>query len=201
MSMSQAGKPGWAKSALLSRGMRNERGFTLVEVGIVVIIIGIMLLTASLAYFNATRRTEVVTVAEQIKEDLRRVYSLTDSGNKSSRPTGPRDRYRITFNDGGLNVPPNAYRIEKSTDGGNNWADVDPTRQESNKRVTVGGHIWIQPASQGDAQLTYTAKMITFISKGSIMQTDPAGNKTVTVSSCAQGTNAVITVNDYGSLQ
>ena len=200
MSMSQAGKPGWAKSTLLSRGMRNERGFTLVEVGIVVIIIGIMLLTASLAYFNATRRTEVVTVAEQIKEDLRRVYSLTDSGNKSSGPTGPRDRYRITFNNAGEN-PPNTYRIEKSTDGGNNWADVDPTRQESNKRVTVGGHIWIQPASQGDAQLTYSAKTITFISKGSIMQTDPAGNKTVTVSSSSQGTNAVITINDYGSLQ
>jgi prepilin-type N-terminal cleavage/methylation domain-containing protein len=200
MSMSQAGKPGSAKSALLSRGMRNERGFTLVEVGIVVIIIGIMLLTASLAYFNATRRTEVVTVAEQIKEDLRRVYSLTDSGNRTSGPNGPRDRYKITFNNAGEN-PPNTYRIEKSTDGGNNWADVDPTRQESNKRVTVGGHIWIQPASQGDAQLTYTAKMITFISKGSIMQTDPAGNKTVTVSSSSQGTNAVITINDYGSLQ
>jgi len=197
MSMSQAGKPGWAKSALLSRGMRNERGFTLVEVGIVVIIIGIMLLTASLAYFNATRRTEVVTVAEQIKEDLRRVYSLTDSGNKSSGPTGPRDRYRITFNNAGEN-PPNTFRVEKSTDGGNNWTVVTADKKTSNKVLTNN---WIQPAQQGDAQITYSAKTITFISKGSIMQTDPAGNKTVTVSSSSQGTNAVITVNDYGSLQ
>jgi prepilin-type N-terminal cleavage/methylation domain-containing protein len=97
--------------------MRGQRGFTLVEVGIVVIIIGIMLLTASLAYFNATRRTEVVTVAEQIKEELRRVYSLTDSGGKTA---GVRNQYRITFNNAG-ETPPNTFRIEESTDGGTNW--------------------------------------------------------------------------------
>jgi prepilin-type N-terminal cleavage/methylation domain-containing protein len=181
----------------LSRTMGHERGFTIVELGIVVAIMSVMLTAAVVSYYTATRTTEVQTVAEQIKEEIRRVYSMTDSGEKTS---GTRNRYQITFNNNGES-PANSYKVEKGTsaDGGTTWSwgVVAPAKSTSNKIVSTD---WVQPSSQSDCQLTYSAKTITFIPSGTLIMTNPPADNTVTVTSVSQGKSVVITTNSFGTV-
>lgn len=165
----------------------------MIELLVVIIIIAVILLTAVISYHAATRNTEVTGAAEQIRQEIRRVYSLADSGEKTA---GVRHRYRITFNNAG-GVPPNAYRVERSTDGGGTWTVVPIEKAAANRTLANG---WVQPANQGDCNITYSVQTIQFISRGSILETSPAGNKTVTVSSTGTGRVITITVNDYGSV-
>ena len=176
----------------------GERGFTVVELGVTIAIIGVMLFAALVSYWSATRRTEVMGAAEQVKQELRKVYSMSDSGEKTS---GTRNRYRITFNNNGES-PPNAYKVEKGTsgDGGATWSwAVVPPEKGSSTKIVSGD--WVQPASQSDCQLTYSAKTITFVSRGSIVEVNPPMGGTVTVGSVSQGKNIVITVNSAGGLE
>ncbi len=176
----------------------GERGFTVVELGVTIAIIGVMLFAAIISYWSATRRTEVMGAAEQIKQELRKVYSMADSGEKTS---GSRNRYRITFNNNGES-PPNAYKVEKGTsaDGGStwSWATVPPQKGSSTRIVS---NDWVQPATHSDCQMIYSTKTITFISRGSIVEVDPPMGGTVTVGSVSQGKNIVITVNSAGGLE
>jgi type II secretory pathway pseudopilin PulG len=177
--------------------MKRSEGFTVVELGVVVIIIGVMLGAVVVSYFSATRRTEVLTVTEQIKEELRKTYALADSGQTNA--SGVKYRYRITFNNNSEN-PPNAYMVQYSDDGGGTWQYVTPHRSTAYKVVSTN---WMQPATQRDCQITYGSgcKTITFIPRGSIMTTEPAGDKTVTVSSTSQNTHQTVIVDDYGSIE
>ncbi|MHB8895132.1 MAG: hypothetical protein ACYC99_08165 [Candidatus Geothermincolia bacterium] len=181
--------------------LKRESGFTVVELGVVVVIIGIMLGATMISYWSATRRTEVMGAAEQIKQELRRVYALTDSGEKTNGvPTAARNRYRITFNNNGED-PPNAYMVERGTsnDGGATYSYVPmvPARGASNKIVATN---WVQPSSSRDCQLVYSAKTLTYMSRGSILQVSPAADNTITVTSASVGRNVVITVNSYGNV-
>jgi type II secretory pathway pseudopilin PulG len=183
---------------VLSRTLGRSEGFTIVELGIVTIIIGIMLGAVVVSYFSATRRTEVLTVTEQIKEEIRKTYALADSGETTA---GVKHQYRITFNDNS-GTPKNAYKVEKSTDGGNSWAVVPPYRGTAYKVVSTD---WMQPATQGDCQIFLPGNpgslTIRFSPMGSIMKTYPDGDKEVDVTSVSQNTTQRIIVNDYGSIE
>lgn len=181
------------RCAGLRAGLRAERAFTVTELAVVVIIIGIILTTAIISYYTASRQTELVTATEQIKTALRQVYAMADSGQKTG---ANRHQYRITFNNNGL-TPPNAYMIEVSTNGGGAWTPVTPDRKSSYKVVSTN---WVQIGTASNIRLTYSNQIITFISRGSILETSPAGNKTVTVSTSGAGSFRTITVNDYGSV-
>lgn len=196
MSASKLRNHGSRRIAGLSHTLGRERGFTIVELGIVVTIISIMLFAAIISYYSATRRTEVMGAAEQVKQELRKVYAMADSGTKTN---GMRDQYRITFHNNGEN-PPNAYLVEKGTWTGAayNWVAVAPTRGAANKIVSTN---WVQPANQADCQLIYSGTgIITFASKGSIVEVTPAADNTITVGSVSQGKNIIITVNSAGSI-
>lgn len=177
----------------VSRLISPARGFSIIELLVVVLVIAVMISAAVIAYNRLTRNTEVAGAAEQIRQELRRVYSMTDSGEKTA---GVRHRYRITFNNAGQ-APPNAFLVEKSTDGGGSWVAVPVQRGSAN--ITLAGG-WARPAAAGDCNLTYSTPTIVFISRGSILETTPAGVKMVTVSSSSTGRTVTITVNDYGSI-
>jgi len=182
------------------RTLGQERGFTVVELGVVIMIIGIMLGAAVVSYYNASRTTEVMTVAEQIKQEIRRVYAMTDSQEKAN---GYKVRYRITFNNSS-GTPPNAYMIEKGTTTDNwvnvaneTWTPVTPSKSTSYKIVSTN---WIQPATQSDCQLSSSTPTITFKSMGSIMMTNPEADNWVRVSSYSQNSKVTIVVNSMGSV-
>ncbi|MCG2795958.1 MAG: type II secretion system GspH family protein [Actinomycetia bacterium] len=174
----------------------GEDAFTVVELGTVVIIIGVMLAAAVVSIHGITRRTEVSCAAEQVKEDLRRAYALADGGEKTA---GVRHRYLVEFNNNGES-PKNAYRVWKSTTNDvwpTNWSTLPVQKGASYKTLTDN---WIQPGPGAGTHITYTSKTITFVPKGSIIQTEPAGNKTVTVNNPDEGKTITITVTEYGSI-
>ena len=74
----------------------RERGFTMTELMVTCIILGIMVTIAAIAYASGTRKTEVVAATEQVKQALRYVYSLADSGALATTadPNTPKRRCR-----------------------------------------------------------------------------------------------------------
>jgi Tfp pilus assembly protein FimT len=169
----------------------------LAELAVTVLILGVILGAAILSFFSATRGSAIVSAREQIKSELRKVYSLTDSGEKSAQ--GYRNRYKITFHDA-TEVPPNAYRVEKGVSSNGTvytWSVVPATKSTSNKVLTGD---WVAPSNDVDCRLTYSTPTITFMSMGSIMQTDQVADWTVTVTSAAQGGGKTISVTTAGSV-
>lgn len=193
---------------------RNQRGFSLVELATVVIIAGMIIGVSTVAYYQTTRRTDLKTAAEILKEDIRKVYSLADSGESVTDANGVkhRDQYRIQFHtDDGSYLPVNAYRILKRTwdETSGDYGDWDVVAPERSTAVKVLSGNWIRPTFSSDTQITALTNMsgadgekgITFESKGSIVQTDaPIGDKTITLSSTEGGSSITITVSMYGSV-
>lgn len=171
----------------------GQDAFTVVELATVIIILGIMLFAVVVSIHGITRRTEVSCAAEQVKEDLRRAYALADGGEKTGTV---RHRYRVDFNNNS-ETPKNAYRLMKSTDGGTTWSTLPV--QKGASYVTLSGN-WIQPSPAAGTHITYSSKTITFVSRGSIIETAPLGNKTVTVNNPDEGKTITITVTEYGSI-
>lgn len=190
----------------------SDRGFTIAELGVVIILVALLLMVTIIVFYTTTRKTDIKAAAEMMKQDIRKTYALADSGETD--PThGERYRYRIEFHTGAED-PPNAYRILKQTYNGSSWATspwtvVTPERHESYKTV---GNGWIKFSSSGDTKIeSYTGMSnlstvdgnhngITFISKGSIIETATSGDKTVTISDGSGSDDYTITVSQYGSV-
>ena len=178
----------------LSRTLGQERGFTLMELMIVILIIGIMLTIVILSYVSGTRKSEVVAATEQVKEIFRYAYSLADSGATTA---GVKRQYRLTFHNN-TESPPNAVRVDVSTDGGASWNPVVPDSNGGSYKVVSTN--WVQLGTP-DIVMSYSAPTITYIPRGSILETNPAGDKTVTIGSTYDsGSMKTVTVNDWGSL-
>jgi prepilin-type N-terminal cleavage/methylation domain-containing protein len=180
--------------------MRNEGGFTLIELMIVIIVAGIMLGAVVIYSTTARKSTDARTAAEMIKQDLRKVYAMAASGDK---PAGVdyRYQYRVTFNNNGES-PANSYLIERGTPdavGNYAWAPVSPEKFEAAK---IEGN-WIKPSS-GESTIGYgTNKVIYFFSAGSIVMANSAGtagpgaDMAVTV---ANGNSITVNISGYGNI-
>ncbi|MBN1288894.1 MAG: hypothetical protein JXA49_04575 [Actinobacteria bacterium] len=193
----------------------GQKGFTLVELGTVLIIATMLIGTTTVVYYQTTRKTDLKTAAELVKEDLRKVYALTDSGGGVTDGTGMkhRDQYRIQFHtNDGAHAPVNSYRILKrtwdiATGSYSAWEPVEPERSSA---VKVLSDSWVRPTMSSDTQITALTNMsgadgekgITFEAKGSIIQTDPPlGDKTITLGTAGSGDTITITVSMYGSVE
>ena len=126
----------------LSRTLGRERGFTILELAIVSMIIGIMLTIVVVSYISGTRKSEVVAATEQVKEVLRSVYSLANAGTETA---GVRRQFRITFNNA-AQTPSNACLIEWSADGLPPWTAVGPNTNGGSYKVVSTN--WVQLGSQ-----------------------------------------------------
>ena len=177
----------------------RERGFTIIELAIVVIIIGIMLGAGVIALHTATRKTDVNAATEMIKEDLRRVYGLAASGEK---PAGIdyRYRYRVVFNNNSES-PPNSYVVERGTpnaSGTYTYAPMTPKASEANR---LSGD-YIIPGST--TEIDYgTNKTIYFVSVGSINMANTVGNTVpgpdMTITVTGERTRS-ISISGYGNI-
>ncbi|MBU1672475.1 MAG: prepilin-type N-terminal cleavage/methylation domain-containing protein [Actinobacteria bacterium] len=195
---------------------RRDEAFTLVELLTVIVIITMILMITFVIYHGVTARTDLKAAVEMLKQDIRKVYALADSGVAvTDGSTKHRDQYRIEFHtDSGapLPNPRSAYRIIKRTwntgsHTWNAWTVVAPQKQTA---VQIVSSDWIRPtmssntviyALNGMTQDATTGNYgITFISKGSIITTDCLGDATVTLRSNDQGKNMSITVSSYGSV-
>lgn len=186
---------GWFRKHFgLSRTFGQERGFTLAELMITCIILGIMVTIAAIAYASGTRKTEVVAATEQVKQVFRFVYALTDSGATSG---GVKKAYRITFNNNG-GSPPNACLIEWSTDQTIAFSSPTVVVPKKSAAFKLVGN-WIQLGTP-DIQMVPHPSQVVYVTKGSIVVTYPDGDKKVIVGSSSDGSSRTISINDWGTI-
>lgn len=194
---------------LLSKQIRKsvscEQGFTLTELMIVILIIGIMLGAVVIAYVTTLGNSDARSASEMVKQDLRKVYALADGGEKA--PSGFRYQYRITFY--GSNavspIPPNSYLIEKGTpDSGDvcTWTPITPDTAATNSR---SGN-YIIPSTNPGTTIDYGSNQtIYFVSIGAYTlanNTDggPNPGQDMTVKVSNGSTVRTITVSGYGNI-
>lgn len=194
----------------------DQSGFSLVELVTVVIIAGLIMGTVTIMYYQTARKTEQRAAAEILKQDIRKVCTLAESGDGvvDGNNVRHRDKYRIVFHTKD-DDPPNCYKILRSrynTETGTYpiWTsdEVDVIAEKHHSIKIIDG-TWIKPATSNDVEITALSENmteedgergITFESKGSIIQTDALGDCSVTLSSKDNGASATITVSLYGSI-
>ena len=192
---------------ILRKSVSGEQGFTLVELAIVIIIIGVILGGVVIAYITSEGNTDARGAAEMVKQDLRRVYALTASGEtKTISGADYRYRYNITFT-GSSGTIPNSYVVNKGTPdglGGYSWAAMAP---DSQKAYKVSGNN-IEPSSGTGTKIGYgtgcASQTIYFVSLGAITlaNTDdtvsPGGDMKIYVENGSY--IKTITVSGYGNI-
>lgn len=184
----------------------RQQGFTIMELAIVIVIIGLLVTSATIMYVTGARNADYRAATEMLKQDLRKVYSLTNMGVETN---GVRDAYRIEFQNS-TGTPPNSYKLRKGTwnGGAYNWTDMVPEKGAYNKRV---GN-WIVPGGT-DVRLTWTItgtnsasyNWVTFMSRGAVIKgmctdTIDANAIMVVVTSGTLNQSKTITVTRLGSI-
>ena len=183
----------------------GESGFTLIELMIVVLIMGIMLGTVTIMTYASLRNTDLKSTAEMVKQDLRKTYALANSGEM---PTGVSYRYgyKITFNNNDES-PKNSYIIYQGVPNASGVYVYDShpmTPQAANTQGRSGDSI--VPSSNGSTQIDYGGnKNIYFVSVGGITvantngTTAPGSDMTINIKD-AGGATIPITISGYGNI-
>jgi len=188
---------------------RMEAGFTLIELIVVIILIGLISMTAFLLYGTSIGTTDAKTALEMIKQDIRRVYTLADGGEMAN---GYKVAYGIQLNRAS-DSPPNAYRIIRGTTSNGTtytWTTVDPGRAVNAKT----GYRWVKPSSTSGLAITYTNMSsgapatdggtwpgnvaLLLRGSGSTVRKFTAGNSTITTT--GGGHSFSVTISEMGSL-
>lgn len=187
----------------------GEDGFSMLELIVVLIVIGIIVGTGVIGYFTTMRQSDVKASAEMVKEAISMVQGLADSGITHN---GERDRYRIEFHDNAAS-PPNAFRIQKQEYNGAAWGSWVNVAPEQGTYMKLAGSDWVQPSSSSDLQVSYSIvngaanyNHICFVSVGSVVRacvdpgTNPTEPMTVTVTSVSKSKSIVTTVTEFGEI-
>ena len=208
-----------------ARPVPGERGFSMVELMVVMVLIVLILGITVVVWRNAARRTDLQAAVEIVKEDIRKTYALADAGVAVTGSDGikRRDQYRIEFRDNGTidqgKDPLNCYRIIKRTwnVGTNDWNAPTVVAPEKRASIRIINNEWIRPSLSSSTIITSYNNLtlgnasnkwntnnygITFESKGSIIQCDGTfTDKTITLRETSQNKNASITVTPYGNVE
>lgn len=182
----------------------SESGFTLIELMIVVLIMGIMLGSVTIVTYASLRNTDLKSTAEMMKQDLRKTYAMANSGEMPPL-ISYRYRYRIVFN-GNSDSPKNCYMIQQGTpDGTGTYVYADMPVRGSNAQAHNGNYII--PSSNGSTQIDYGGnKNIYFVSVGGITVantngfTAPGGSDMTINIKDAGGATIPITISGYGNI-
>jgi prepilin-type N-terminal cleavage/methylation domain-containing protein len=189
---------------------KSEDAFTLVELSVVVVLIGLLVGVTVIVWQATARRMDLQAAAEMLKEDIRRVYALADSGVARPGSDGlqHRDRYILEINTNG-GAPPNCYRVRVQKWSGTGYGIPGPPdnpqlKQAANKVVGDG---WIQPSFSSDTVIQSVSGAgsanpysVTFVSKGSIVQTLAPGDVIITIRSLSKNKDINITISLFGSV-
>lgn len=184
-------------SKQIRKSVSREQGFTLIELMIVILIIGVMLGAVVVAGLASLSNADARGTGEMIKQDLRKVYAMASAGDKPAN-VDFRYRYRITFTS-------NSYLVEQGTPSGSGvygYLPMAPTESETNK--TNGNYI--QPTSNASTTIDAGSNpTIYFISSGAITvaNTDgtvsPGADMQILVKTNGS-TVRTITVSGYGNI-
>jgi type II secretory pathway pseudopilin PulG len=201
----------------IKRFFWSEEAFSLVELIIVVSMMALLLGVGALVYEGAARNTDLKATVEMLKQDIRKVYAAVDSGAavKGSDQLWHKDQYKIEFHFATDNSPANtanSYHILRSKWNASIAAYDAPVVVKANE--FAAGHAanaiilneWIKPSSSSDIIIrdvsgAKSPKEITFLTKGSIVQTDADGDVQIFLRSKSQNKEIAITVSTFGSVE
>ena len=187
---------------LISGKVRAQKGFTLVEIVVVVGIIGMSMGVGLIMFVRGSAGASRKAAAEIVTEDLRRAYSKAATAEKNGSDTNKkRDQYIVVFH-GATGDPPNALMIVKGKfDGISAYKrePVPPEEREANR--IVAGTYWIKPSTSSDIQIVPPpGGELIFQSKGSVMTVQPAGVHSVGIKAKSSGLTSNIYISDYGDI-
>jgi prepilin-type N-terminal cleavage/methylation domain-containing protein len=167
---------------------RHETGFTLVEMSIVVMILGLILTIAGLNYANISRGVHLSGAKRQIEAALVRAKTAARQENVS---------YRMTVYPASDASNPNNYEFMRNVLVGQEWVMTPVNLSVSGERVQEESGRWLI-GLEGNVEMLGGVTEITFSPAGTLMNVTPAtidlrsGNQTGSVSIDALGK---VTVN------
>ncbi len=178
---------GWDKK------LNRESGFTIIELAVVVIILGIIILMATVSYDNSRKVLALRSAVQEVERAINRARSI--AGEEGV------DVYLQFWNSGGAH--PNQYTIYRAYPGGVNERDGDgPTETPfpGSAYVTDGnGHYWFKLA-EGAVQVQSGVTLL-FRREGSVVRvsTEPAGGP-LQVTLVKGDLTATVTCNELGEV-
>ncbi len=162
----------------------SQEGFTLIELSIVVMILGIILTIAGLNYANISRGINMDGAKKQIEAALNQAKTAARQENVS---------YRMMVYPSSHASHPNSYEFLHNVEDGGTWEMTAVDLTASGERVNGGSDRWLVQL-EGNVQISGGEVMeITFRPVGTIMDVTPAtielrsGNQAGSVSVDALG--------------
>jgi len=133
----------------------SEKGFTIIELVMVIVLTGILAAIASSMIFGGTSSIGVGAMAELVRDDVRYAQGLAmrRTGLDTAQVTNPSFRYRIRFNvtDADCNYT-NQYTIVNDADNNGTWGE-NPNGAgavESARRPSTGAPYFCVQFDSGD---------------------------------------------------
>ncbi|MDI6872831.1 pilus assembly FimT family protein [Candidatus Solincola sp.] len=162
----------------------DQAGFTLIELSIIVVILGIVLTLAVVNYANTSRSMALKGAQRQVEAALTRAMNAARQENVA---------YRLIFYPQSDAAHPNSYEFLHRVESAGNWNLEPVDRSVSGEEVTEdAGHYYIE-VSNGVKILNDTATVIDFVPRGTTQTVTPAtitlglGGSTISVVLDAQG--------------
>jgi type II secretory pathway pseudopilin PulG len=181
----------------------GEGGFTLVELSIIIIIIGVALTVASLSYANANYGLKVSGAKRQIEAALNRAKTAARQQNVT---------YRVIFYTSANATNANSYEFMCNIrDQGGNWTMTPVDGSVSGENVSrSSGRTYVRLAEgvslTGCSEIPGNAVMVTFRPSGTTMRisgSDLAGgnvSQTVTLNLRSGGSTGSVSINSMGEV-
>lgn len=163
----------------------GEEGFTLVEITVVIIILGIILSIGTLSYVNISRNMNLSGAAKQVEEALNRAKTAARQENV---------KYRLTFYPNGNELTANCYEFEHYVETGpDSWTMTPVNQSVSGEQVVEIPGRWYIKVPHGVTVYGENAITVSFTPQGAQMTITPAdiylqyGGSTRKVSINAEG--------------
>lgn len=139
----------------VARGVRQgpfDRGFTLIELVMVIALIAIVSVSVGVMMFRGTASVDTFAFARKVQDDIRYAQGLAMRGTKIEGPSAsnpdPNFRYRIQFNVANANCPyASQYTIVNDLDNDGLWGESEA---ESARLPSTGARFFCVSLETGD---------------------------------------------------
>lgn len=174
-----------AKGRLSDRRCNHqEEGFTLIELSIIVVILGIVLTLAVVNYANASRSMALKGAQRQVEAAISRAMNAARQENVG---------YRLIFYPQSDTTHPNSYEYLHRVENGGEWNLEPVDRSVSGEEVVVDENHYFIKVTNGVRIMSENTVVIDFNPRGTTLTVTPAtitlglGGSTVSVVLDSQG--------------